>query len=78
MTEHVGEYLRAQRGIRTDRGKLSNGFQEVLVSVSRVSVGEKIIEFRLRKYGLNISDIVRVGGAQGCDGLNRFILQTAD
>ena len=45
VAEHVGQDLGAQWSGGADCGKLSNGFQEVFISVCRFSVGEKIIEF---------------------------------
>ena len=60
VSEHVGQDLGAERGSGADGRILSYGFQEVFISIGRVSVGEEISEFPFRKYRLNISNIVRV------------------
>ena len=58
MTKHVGKYLGTVGSCGTDGRILSNGLQKVFIGVGSISIGEEINEFRLRKDGLNIFDIL--------------------
>ena len=78
MTKHVGQNLWTVRGCRTDCWIFSNGLQEVFVGVGSISIREEVNEFRLRKDGLNVFDILWICIKIWLDGIDSFIVKCAD